>query len=93
MTTSCPPDLSTTPTPDMTTVADLGGPSSDGGCMPLPPVGCDLDAADDPLGKITICHIPPGNPANRHTIVVGAPAASAHLAHGDYLGACKAVCQ
>jgi hypothetical protein len=40
--------------------------------------------------KVTICHIPPGNPANEHTIVVGAPAVPAHLAHGDYLGACLA---
>ena len=38
--------------------------------------------------KVAVCHIPPGNPANAHTIVVGAPAVPAHLAHGDYLGAC-----
>jgi hypothetical protein len=39
-------------------------------------------------GKVVICHIPPGNPANRHTIEVGEPAVSAHLAHGDTLGTC-----
>lgn len=38
--------------------------------------------------KVTICHVPPGNPANAHTIVVGAPAVPAHLAHGDSVGAC-----
>ena len=39
--------------------------------------------------KVTICHIPPGNPANAHTIVVGAPAVPAHLAnHGDSVGEC-----
>jgi hypothetical protein len=38
--------------------------------------------------KVTICHIPPGNPDNAHTIVVGAPAVPAHLAHGDSLGEC-----
>lgn len=38
--------------------------------------------------KVTLCHIPPGNPANAHTITVGAPAVRAHLAHGDYLGRC-----
>lgn len=38
--------------------------------------------------KVVICHIPPGNPANAHTIEVGASAVSAHLAHGDVLGAC-----
>ncbi|MCP3136122.1 hypothetical protein [Pyxidicoccus xibeiensis] len=38
--------------------------------------------------KITICHIPPGNPANAHTITVGLPALKAHLKHGDTQGAC-----
>jgi hypothetical protein len=38
--------------------------------------------------KVTLCHIPPGNPANAHTITVGAPAVPAHLAHGDTLGPC-----
>jgi hypothetical protein len=38
--------------------------------------------------KTTICHIPPGNPANAHTITVGNPAVPAHLAHGDHIGAC-----
>lgn len=41
--------------------------------------------------KITICHIPPGNPTARHTITVGVPAAKAHLAHGDTLGPCEGV--
>jgi len=31
----------------------------------------------------TICHIPPGNPGNNHTISIGIPAVPAHLAHGD----------
>ena len=38
--------------------------------------------------KVAVCHIPPGNPANRHTIHVGPAAVNAHLAHGDYVGAC-----
>ena len=41
--------------------------------------------------KVLICHIPPGNPANAHTICVGKPAEAAHVAnHGDNLGACPA---
>lgn len=40
-------------------------------------------------GRVSICHIPPGNPANAHTIVVGTPAVVAHLRHGDTLGACE----
>jgi hypothetical protein len=39
--------------------------------------------------KVTICHIPPGNPENAHTITVGESAVAAHLEnHGDYIGAC-----
>ncbi len=38
--------------------------------------------------KVTLCHIPPGNPANAYTITVGRPAVAAHLAHGDYEGPC-----
>lgn len=41
------------------------------------------------VAKVTICHIPPGNPANAHSITVGAPAVRAHLAHGDTIGACS----
>ena len=39
-------------------------------------------------GKVTICHIPPGNPGNAKTITISESALAAHLAHGDYLGAC-----
>jgi LysM repeat protein len=41
-----------------------------------------------PQAKAVICHYPPGNPGNRHTIEVGQPAVPAHLAHGDTLGPC-----
>jgi hypothetical protein len=42
--------------------------------------------------KVTICHIPPDNPDERHTITVGAPAVAAHIReHGDYIGACQPV--
>ena len=52
---------------------------------------------DTPLGAIlridvdspiTICHRPPGNPANGHTITIGRAALPAHLAHGDTIGCC-----
>jgi hypothetical protein len=70
-----------------------------GGLESAPPTSEDPasdgqgDAADAPgnpaaAGKITICHIPPGNPANAHTITVGLPALKAHTKHGDTLGAC-----
>ena len=39
--------------------------------------------------KVTICHIPPGNPGNAQTITVGEPAVAAHIAeHGDTIGPC-----
>jgi len=42
----------------------------------------------DSQGKVDICHIPPGNPANAHVINVSVNAIPAHLAHGDNLGQC-----
>ena len=38
--------------------------------------------------KVTICHIPPGNPSNVHEITVSINALRAHLAHGDLVGGC-----
>ena len=46
-------------------------------------------ASCDSFKKAAICHRPPGNPANAHTICVGAPAVAPHLKHHpDSLGAC-----
>lgn len=42
----------------------------------------------EPGDQVTVCHIPPGNSGNAHTITVGASAVDAHLAHGDHLGPC-----
>ena len=42
--------------------------------------------------KVTLCHFPPGNPANFHTITVSPEAAEAHIRnHGDVLGECCAL--
>jgi hypothetical protein len=58
----------------------------------------ELDARDHQLRacepgntkKTTVCHVPPGNPANAHTICIGNPAVKHHLKnHPDYLGPCK----
>ncbi len=38
--------------------------------------------------KITICHYPPGNPANVQTIEISQSAWPAHQAHGDTQGGC-----
>ncbi len=49
--------------------------------------------------KVVICHVPPGNPDNRHTISISENAVDAHMNHGhnkkhadrerDYLGECR----
>ncbi|MGA9524162.1 MAG: hypothetical protein WBV82_22060 [Myxococcaceae bacterium] len=42
-----------------------------------------------PAEKALVCHVPPGNPANAHTICVGKPAVKAHLKnHPDSEGPC-----
>jgi hypothetical protein len=53
--------------------------------------GAHLHACEpDDHHKTTICHIPPGNPANAHTLCIGNAAVPAHLEnHGDHLGACE----
>lgn len=42
--------------------------------------------------KVYMCHIPPGNPSNAHTISISTNAIAAHLAHGDQLGQCGQDC-
>ena len=39
----------------------------------------------------TICHIPPGNPGNNHTITIGESALNAHIGHGDVSMPCEVV--
>lgn len=46
------------------------------------------DDDDEEHEKIKICHIPEGNPANKHTIEISESALTAHLGHGDTIGAC-----
>ena len=61
----------------------------------LTAMGCTVNAPDpracDPADtkKTTVCHIPPGNPGNAHTICVGNAAVPAHLDHGDFVGTCS----
>lgn len=50
------------------------------------PRTANADAED----KVTICHFPPGNPANFQEITVGASAVPAHvLLHEDVVGGCN----
>lgn len=55
-------------------------------------VGFTASSVDSPPDKITICHIPPGNPDNAHAITISVRALDAHLAHGDAIGDCSDGC-
>jgi hypothetical protein len=64
------------------------------------PIGDDDDDDDDECdpaveccvvdGKTFICHFPPGNPGNYHTLHIGSSAVPAHLSNhpGDHCGYC-----
>ncbi|OGH58620.1 MAG: hypothetical protein A2725_02890 [Candidatus Magasanikbacteria bacterium RIFCSPHIGHO2_01_FULL_33_34] len=48
-----------------------------------------LDENEVDNSKVRVCHIPPGNISNKHTISVSRSALNAHLSHGDNEGECK----
>lgn len=54
---------------------------------PPPPPPVDEDTCKKGK-KVTVCHLPPGNVENEHTLCLPEEAIPAHLAHGDYLGVC-----
>ena len=41
------------------------------------------------INKVTVCHAPPGNPNNAHTVQVDFGSLDDHLGHGDTLGPCS----
>ncbi|MGI0097310.1 MAG: S8 family serine peptidase, partial [Nitrosopumilaceae archaeon] len=45
-----------------------------------------VNVADNEL--VMICHLPPGNPTNRHEIMISSSDVQAHIDHGDILGTC-----
>lgn len=69
--------------------SDGDGVVDDDDWCPDTPPGRRVDRHGCARGQqVEICHAPPGNPANRHTIWVSPAAAEQHLAHGDSLGSC-----
>lgn len=62
----------------------VGGQGGSGGTGGEDPPTCDHDPK-----KVVICHFPPGNIPNAHTIHVGAASVDAHITqHGDHVGPC-----
>jgi len=51
-------------------------------------VDVHCEAGNSGIMKVEMCQVPPGNPANAHTICIDASAVPAHLAIGCQLGAC-----
>lgn len=47
------------------------------------------DSGGDTGPTMTVCHFPPGNRSNAHTLEIPESAWSAHLAHGDREGTCE----
>jgi hypothetical protein len=72
--------------PTTTPCEEAGAPVCNGVC---PEGQACVVSEEDGDKRVTICHVPPGNPDNAQTLVVGAPAVPAHLAHGDHLGPCE----
>ena len=51
---------------------------------------CPSDITLNTNGKVSICHLPPGNPDNTQDLEIAPAALDAHLSHGDWLGSCTA---
>ncbi len=47
-----------------------------------------LQLKDSKQRKVLLCKVPPGNPENKHQIMIAEKAAQAHLKNGSYLGLC-----
>lgn len=70
-------DTNPDPAPDQACIsrASLKIDHQDG----IPTAACPKDSSES---CVVICHVPPGNPAAAHTIMIGASALQAHLNHG-----------
>jgi len=54
-----------------------------------PIIDSATDVGSDEKKHVVVCHVPPGNPENEHSIRVSINAVYAHLAHSDALGPCN----
>ena len=79
---------------DVNEQCDDGNTISGDGCSTTCMVEqCQKGAKNCTEKKITICHMPPGNPTNIQEISIGLSALQAHLDHGDVLGGCGNLCR
>jgi hypothetical protein len=58
------------------------------GMSAFAPAMADKPGNEPNEGKVLVCHIPPGNPANFHTISISEDDVQDHLDHGDFEGDC-----
>lgn len=58
--------------------------------LALPAPGLAHDEDKESVSKVSICHVPPGNPAKARTLCIGEAGVADHLAHGDKRGSCAA---
>ncbi len=66
----------------------LGSPAGAGRLEDRAHRGPGNDGAP-PDGSVAVCHVPPGNPDNRFTLIVSEQVVDGHLGHGDRLGGCR----
>ena len=61
--------------------------------LPAALAGADSEKRDGAKhkAKVSVCHVPPGNPGAARTLLLPDPAVRAHLRHGDTQGSCEAV--
>jgi len=58
-------------------------------CNGVCPEGTACVQSDGSHGRrVTVCHVPPGQPGEAHTLVLPPSAVNAHLDHGDHEGPC-----
>lgn len=72
-----------TPTAPMPSPTVISEPTADGADPTATP-----NPTDEPAARVDICHVPPGNPENQHTIAVEDEFVADHLEHGDTEGPC-----
>ena len=83
---ACSDPTSVNGPPNQAEAVQSGGQTSGGAAAQHDGEG---GAETDEAEKVEVCHMPPGNPANAHTISVDNDSFDDHVAHGDTEGPCE----